>query len=604
MKRISIFVITAVICFVCLPVFAQQYPDVPTNHWAYPAVQELVSKGVIQGFPDGTFSGNRGYTRYEFAQALIKAIPVIRKMVGGTNAPGVMGPAGPAGPEGPAGPGISLDELANLRKLIDEFKVELQAQGVDIEALKKDIATLGARVSAVEKEQKRVVITADALFFTKGTLTNEGFAVDRDSRTLSPNSLSANPLQNTNFYSNIDLKINGRVNDRTTVNSAFGIGNFLRYELGSSSTRSSSQDFMLWNLYLDSAVSLGPFGPGKLTLGRFPFQLTPYIFKMVAPDSYAYFAPLDDGDYVVDGGKVAFNMGKVGVTAFAAKTGVIKTGSTNLEAPFLTVTNNADVSQIIGVRAVFGAPFSGKLGLTYVQEGVGGDPGQNSVYGADLDMRIAKLGVSGEFTQSKPSDMLIAAEGPLDSNNNAWNANLKYQLGKLGIGAGYTRVEENFDSLGSWMRLGRATNLVNVKGEVANLSYVAAKNLVLTADGSWLQPIANNLVEGRTANNPGQTVNAVNIDNVTGWKAGAKYALTAANSVDLGFEEVLWSPIGDGLDTRERYISLGVGHTFNPNTSLKLLYQIVEYRQGGASPYFSSGDSRGGVAGAEFMLKY
>jgi len=609
MKKIAIFVITAVICCVCLPVFAQQFPDVPTDHWAYPAIQELASNGIIQGYPDGTFGGKRALTRYEFAQALARAIPMIQKMVG-AGSPGSIGPAGPAGPMGPAGPGLSSDELANLHKLIDEFKAELQAQGVDIEALKKDVATLGARLSAVEREQKRVVITADALFFVRGDFTNEGTAYDKDGRQLGS---STNPLQNTNFYSNIDLNIKGRVSDNTTVNSVFAIGNFLAYELGGSSRRSSTSDFTLWNLYMDSAVSLGPLGAGKLTIGRFPLQLTPYTFKMVSPDSYAYFAPVDNGDYIVDGGKLAFKVGKVDVTAFAAKTSVINTGrrsSGNLESTYLTTADD-DVPQIAGVRAVMGTPFSGKLGLTYIQEGVSTDSGQNAVYGADLNMKFGGLGFCAEFAQSKPSDRLTAVDSwgppyaPLDSKNNAWNANLKYQLGKLGIGGGYTRVEENFDTLGSWLRLGRASNLTNVKGEVANLSYALTKNMVLTADGTWLQPIAGTFFDGRSATDPSDVVYDSGVDKITGWKAGVKYALTSANSVDLGFEEVLWSPVaGGGIDTRERYISLGIGHTFNPNTSLKLLYQIVEYRQGGIDPYDSYGDSRGGVAGAEFMLKY
>ena len=50
------------------------FPDVPENHWAYAMVQDLAYKGIVVGYPDGTFSGDRTLTRYEFAVALDRAI--------------------------------------------------------------------------------------------------------------------------------------------------------------------------------------------------------------------------------------------------------------------------------------------------------------------------------------------------------------------------------------------------------------------------------------------------------------------------------------------------------------------------------------------------
>lgn len=50
------------------------FPDVPENHWAYNMVQDLAYKGIVVGYPDGTFSGDRTLTRYEFAVALDRAI--------------------------------------------------------------------------------------------------------------------------------------------------------------------------------------------------------------------------------------------------------------------------------------------------------------------------------------------------------------------------------------------------------------------------------------------------------------------------------------------------------------------------------------------------
>ena len=50
------------------------FPDVPTNHWAYEAVSDLSRRGLVEGYPDGTFGGDRMLTRYEFAQIVYRAI--------------------------------------------------------------------------------------------------------------------------------------------------------------------------------------------------------------------------------------------------------------------------------------------------------------------------------------------------------------------------------------------------------------------------------------------------------------------------------------------------------------------------------------------------
>ena len=52
----------------------QLFPDVPENHWAYEYVNRLIAKGIIEGYPDGTFGGDRAMTRYEFAAMLFRAM--------------------------------------------------------------------------------------------------------------------------------------------------------------------------------------------------------------------------------------------------------------------------------------------------------------------------------------------------------------------------------------------------------------------------------------------------------------------------------------------------------------------------------------------------
>ena len=53
---------------------ANPFSDVPADHWAYDAVTQLAADGVIEGYGDSTFKGNRNITRYEMAQMVAKAM--------------------------------------------------------------------------------------------------------------------------------------------------------------------------------------------------------------------------------------------------------------------------------------------------------------------------------------------------------------------------------------------------------------------------------------------------------------------------------------------------------------------------------------------------
>jgi len=67
------------------PVKTKLFPDVPENHWAYEYIRELADKGIIKGYPDGTWKGDRMMTRYEFAALIYRAmqqgINVNKKMI-------------------------------------------------------------------------------------------------------------------------------------------------------------------------------------------------------------------------------------------------------------------------------------------------------------------------------------------------------------------------------------------------------------------------------------------------------------------------------------------------------------------------------------------
>ncbi|HAH87339.1 MAG TPA: hypothetical protein DCL60_08205, partial [Armatimonadetes bacterium] len=197
-------------------------------------------------------------------------------------------------------------------------------------------------------------------------------------------------------------------------------------------------------------------------------------------------------------------------------------------------------------------------------------------------------------------DAVTAPDGSsYAEKNSAWNGKLSYQTGKLGLAAGYTQVEANYTAPGSWNRLGSIINPTNIKGIVGNVTYAFAPGLSFVGDVQFLQP-----------NDTGSPVNfrqpvdksllgapAGQIDKINYWKAGVKYALTSADSVDLGYEQAEITPVDPANANRvERYVTLGVGHTFSPGASLKVLYQITELA--------ATDTLRGGVAAAQIQFKY
>ena len=88
---------------------ANPFSDVPAGHWAYNSVAKLAAAGVIEGYGDGTYRGDRNITRYEMAQMVAKAMA---KNPSGAN-------------------------KAELDRLAAEFRDELDALGVRVSELEK-----------------------------------------------------------------------------------------------------------------------------------------------------------------------------------------------------------------------------------------------------------------------------------------------------------------------------------------------------------------------------------------------------------------------------------------------------------------------------------
>jgi hypothetical protein len=78
-RRSVVAVALACAALTVLPARAPATPlaDVPASHWAYAAIQTLAADGLIDGYPDGSFKGDRPLTRYEMAAIVARVIAKI-----------------------------------------------------------------------------------------------------------------------------------------------------------------------------------------------------------------------------------------------------------------------------------------------------------------------------------------------------------------------------------------------------------------------------------------------------------------------------------------------------------------------------------------------
>ena len=135
---------------------AAPFLDTPTNHWAYESVQDLAKKGIVIGYPDGTFGGKRPMTRYEFAVALDRALRTVADMVAAQQPGAAPAPAGT-----PAPGAVTQDDLNKLQALIDKFRPELDTIETDLKTAQDNIDALRADVLDAKAIAVKAQDTAD-----------------------------------------------------------------------------------------------------------------------------------------------------------------------------------------------------------------------------------------------------------------------------------------------------------------------------------------------------------------------------------------------------------------------------------------------------------
>lgn len=110
-KMLKVAICAAVTVAFAVPAFANPFSDVPAKHWAYDAVNKLAASGIVDGYGDGTFKGDKTMTRYEMAQIISKAMNKV----------------------------TTVDQKVIIDKLAGEFGTELNSLGVKVDGIQKQM---------------------------------------------------------------------------------------------------------------------------------------------------------------------------------------------------------------------------------------------------------------------------------------------------------------------------------------------------------------------------------------------------------------------------------------------------------------------------------
>jgi hypothetical protein len=131
-------VLTVLAALAFTGVQAQAFPDIPANHWAGEAVQRIADLGIVIGFPDGTYRGNEGFTRYQAALVISRLLDVIRADMDAMKA-------------------LTDADIASLRNALQELASDVAAQDVRLSAVEGAVASISddtasntARIEALE----------------------------------------------------------------------------------------------------------------------------------------------------------------------------------------------------------------------------------------------------------------------------------------------------------------------------------------------------------------------------------------------------------------------------------------------------------------------
>lgn len=638
------------------------FADVPKDHWAYEAVNTLAQRGIVIGYPDGTFGGKRGMTRYEFAVAIGRMLPQVEQAIKEQVAA--------ATPKAAPAPDLSnlatkddlkglltKDDFDTISKLVDQFSPELKMLQVDVAGIRRDIKSLTSRIAAVESELDRVKISGEmnaigrGTSIERGTLARKVYPTDIDGRNLQQTDNIINPAQ---VYFDTDLNLKLRVNKGVYANTTLSIGNYVggyasapraTFPYGQAGNGSNNAEITPWKAYISAPVKAPLLGNVELEAGKTGIKFTPYTLRLADYDSYTRISKTDNGEVVFSGLKGKFSLGAFNVTAYAGTHGADASASGMplfVTANFTPRPQNplaetslalfpgipaavVELQQSAGLHATTSLFGKNNIGLTYIAAGTTQSSYYNGttvtpvtradIYGANAKLKIFQgIGFNGEFASSILSDASHTGGDSVwpSSKHNAYDGRLSKEFGRLDLMAGYRQVDPFFGAPGDWGHLGSWKNPTNIKGFISTAELEVSSKLTLNGGFDSYSSVVRgvNTVVDELTTSPALLGNALDSSGDTKLQhitAGLKYDVTGATTLNLGLEQVRYTDIANVAaqsasgDPKESYYNIGVGSDLSDNTSLRLLYQIIDYK----NHFLTKGENaRGSVAVAQFQVKF
>jgi hypothetical protein len=510
---------------------ARPFEDVKPDHWAYTAVTDLQVKGVITGYPDHHFNGQRTLTRYEFAVALKRAVDKIAVGPPVSNHNGTAAPRVEIVPiAAPIPPGVTAVEVDELKRLTLLFKDELTSLGVDLKDVQSKLDSFAISVGDNNRRMDRI-----PRFNGVGSAANQSlFGNGGESRAFQ---LEPHP---------------------SLLGGARFVGDSGGFEL---KTRFGSVTTKLFGGPFENALG------GAASIYSVNSLTTPLVgssLQMVYPAALS--VPRLDGGGV----NSEITLGFGGTTP----------------GQVFGVHGNVPLSKY-GELGVTLLNFSG----AYPSNGggygsVSVPTGSGAVYGANLRLNPSgHFSISGEAAKSMTQRSVDTGDGSNNENNNAFLLNIGYNSGPLTAMGGYQYYDPQYAAPGYWNRIGSWYNPTNVQGPFTRVGYRFSDNFNANLGVDYLTGARN--LPGLSGFTQGSSA-------LRGL-AGMRYHFSKQFELSAEYEGVLYDMSGamsaSGLRAKpvEQYITFGAGLNLTGNTILRLAYQIINVQDASnsfAAPWF------------------
>ena len=672
MKRTFKYALVSVLALgVVLPAIAQdQFPDVPENHWAYEALARLKKDGLLVGYPDGKYRGARPATRYELAVAIHAAYVNLKGVTDGLqsqiraleDAIKNIKPAEAGKYDGPSKEEFNAlkdavdalkndlasfkgygDDIAALKKAADTFQKELSSLGVDVEALKKDLSDLSARVKALEgKKASSIDISGDATLWLGASHGSSAgaFGLSQDGRlegTTNPAAGAGVPtaslLRDLSVIHELGFNFKGTGGEGVDWNTTLVVGNALGSaadythggfgdQAGALNDTGSGYTHGVSTVYIQNAevkFNSKLVGVGfSATAGRFGYKVSPLIFQR--PDYTNYFSSSrwDDGKYTVEGVNLGFKLGAGKLSVIAGTTSSAE-ATNGLVFQNLKGGNTGFADNGIAVNKIAGATYGthiggkGTLNLAYLLldgdnaanfNGVAGAYDRINVWGADFGWKLGEhTGISADYARSDKSLGSTSIAGG-KTDDAAWDAMFHTAKGAYMLGAGYREVGANYVAPGDWGRVGVRNNQTNTKSWLGHISRKFSNKLSLSVRGQF--DSALNTSGAYDATDFGAGANGKTKADTYG--IDLKYALRNDFTFHFGYEDTKYTNLVTAVNpaSEYRWLTFGVHHDLTETSKLVIQYQTSDVKnefQAG-SPGGAGAKVRGGFLTTQLSIKF